>query len=96
MEINCNQLRLDMVKQFNELVSILNAGLLPTNTIIEDSAGGNIQGDLLLNSNNIAELLNDLRTSVVFLACSYLPGNDEFKDLSKELGEVLNFEPNDY
>jgi hypothetical protein len=94
MNVDCNELRLRLIKQWNELIAKLNAGLL-TRTIEaldEDVVSGlPIDGDLLVDAFHIAELLGDMRTSIVTLGCSYLPNEPEFRDLSDEFDEVATF-----
>ena len=82
MEVNFNNLRLMAIKSYSGLAKSLNNST---------DKNENISTTVY----DIEEYMDDLRNMLVTIACTYEPGDENFKDLSDEIGVVTVFNDDD-
>jgi len=82
MKVDFNNVRLQAVNAYKELVEVLNKN------ISEDHNGMNI---VQIDISELQKPLDDLRTMLATIACTYDKLNEEFKDLTDEIGELSIF-----
>ncbi|MGO9414637.1 MAG: hypothetical protein ACLP51_05785 [Syntrophobacteraceae bacterium] len=82
MNINLNNVRKQAVFAYGRLVKTLNDKM--------DS-----QGDIAVAAEDIQEDMQTLRQLIGAMAFSYMPGDNDFKDLSDEIGDIPVFNPED-
>jgi len=80
MNVNFNNLRLQAAISLNKLTRKLNDGLLNEREFIKDKSG-----DVLVNSEDIQQDLDDLRTFILFISASYSDEIDNFDDITDEI-----------
>jgi hypothetical protein len=82
MNVNFDNLRLQAAISLNKLTETLNNGILKEREFIKDKSG-----DVLVNSEDLQQDLDDLRTFILFIGASY---NDDIDDFSDITDDILN------
>ncbi len=81
--VNLNSLRKRLVQEYNALTSEINEGTGKC-------------GYIELHTVNIERQMDDLRNTISTICCSYIEGSEAFADISDDLPEFVDFNPNDY
>lgn len=85
MNINFNNVRIKACRSYNNLVEKLNKRL--DEPPLEDD-------EMVVYASDIQGELDSLRNLLISIACSYdVEGSEDFKDVSDEVGEFLQFNP---
>lgn len=77
MNVNFNNLRKQALYSYDALTKVLNEN-------IED-------GSIRIDVEDIRKEMDDLRMQLFGIACTYIDGDDDFKDISEEVGEIASF-----
>lgn len=80
MKINFNNVRKQAVFAYGRLVKELNHCT-------------NERGEIELHADQIQEHMEDLRQTLGSIAFTYIPNDDDFKDLADEVGDIPIFHP---
>jgi len=83
MKVDFNNLRLQVCLAYNSLVKKLNEN------IEKDFSTDQIN----IEASYIEADLNDLRRMIVAVACTFVPDNPDFADLSDKIGDFEFFNP---
>ena len=97
MTINFNNVRKQAVYSYDRLTKILNAGILKESIMVEKN-GGYEDCDLCVNSDDIQDVMDNLRALIMTIAMTYEEGNEDFKDMTDEIdksGEIAHFNYNE-
>lgn len=81
MKVDLNNLRLQTAFAYDRLVKTLNAN-------IKDKSW---DPTVIVSAEDVQEDLDDLRQMIVSLCCVYLEGDDNFKSLADEVGDISTF-----
>jgi len=79
VDVNINNLRKQAIYTYNRLCKTLN-----DNRDSDDS--------IRIDCEDISQDMNDLRMCLVTLACTYNEGDENFKEVIDEVGEILSLE----
>ena len=88
MKVNFNNLRKQALYSYHRLVVKLNEAKT------EREEDGYDDGNLLIDPDYIQKEMDELRSQLFGIACTYVEGNEEFKDVSEEAGKIdwFNYE----
>lgn len=96
MEVDFNNLRKQTAYALDNVIKVLNRGIMPQNEYAFHKVNGKeeqFEGDLLVSVDDLEEELDHLRMCVWSLVCCYEENNPEYKDLSDEVDSIESFNP---
>lgn len=95
--VNFNNLRRRAVNQSEDLIKTLSKSIIKEDQWAKPNAlsynqNMNIKGYVLIDASELEDKLNNLLSSVRSIACVYEKENEDFADLSEEIGDPMWFE----
>lgn len=89
MEVNFNNLRKQALYSYHRITEHLNEAKK------EREKEGHEDGRILIDPEDIQRDMDDLRMQLFTIACTYMPDDEKFKDVSEEAGEIAWFNNED-
>jgi len=91
MKVNFNNLRKQALYSYQRLVNKLNEAKE------ERTKDGYDDGKICIYPDDIQKEMDELRSQLFGIACTYVEDNEEFKDVSEEVGKIswFNYEEED-